>query len=542
MNQISDLKFHSDARSKMIDGVNQLASAVSVTLGPKGKNVAIASTGARPHLTKDGVTVANAITLKDPYENLGCQIVKEAAQRSADVAGDGTTTSTVLSAALLQDGHRLLETGYDAKDVILGIETACFDLLETLEDTKMEIEDRGQLKSVACISSNNDEEIGELITQAIESVGEDGPITVENAKGFKTQLEIVEGTVISRGYLSPYFSTDQAKGICELNNPYVLIYNQPITTAKTILPVLEKSAADSRPLLIVANDVANEALKTLVLNKMKGAISVCAIKSPEFGALRTQAMQDLAAVCGAKVLAIDVDQIDDSDLESYLGSTEKAIIDKNGTLLIGTSGDKNEIQERIKSCTESLADVSLSDSEVNVLKRRIRRMSEGVAILRVGGATEVEMYERRDRVDDALCASKSAKKSGIQPGGGTALVQASKACSKKKSRGGTDSFNAGYDVFLKACHAPLRQIVENAGEVPEVVIRKIVKSKTHIGYNAAEGSYGDMLEMNIIDPHDVVKSAVTHATSVACNILSIGCAISLEDYNDNEGVGLIEDL
>lgn len=541
MINIADLKFHSDARSQMITGVEKLAEAVGVTLGPKGKNVAIAHPGTRPHLTKDGVTVANAIYLKDPYENLGCQIVKEAAQRSAETAGDGTTTSTVLSAALLTDGHRLLETGYDAKDVIEGIQDACYDVLHALENTRLDVDSREQLKSVACISSNSDDEIGEIITQAIEAVGQDGPISVENAKGFKTQLEIVEGTVIDRGYLSPYFATDQTKGVAELDKPLIFIYNQNVTTAKSILPVLEKAANQSRPLLIVANDVSSEALKTLVLNKVKGAVNVCVIKAPEFGAVRTQTLQDLATVCGGKVFAVDLSDTSSADIDAGLGTAEKALIDKHGTLLIGTPGKESEIQERISACSDLLDDPSLSDSERSVCLRRIRRMSDGVAIIRVGGSTEIEMYERRDRVDDALCASKSAKKSGIQPGGGSALVHASKVCYKKKQKISSGSYQAGYDVFLKACQSPMRQIIKNSGEVPEVILNKITRSKGCVGYNAASGKFGDMIEMKIIDPHDVVKSAVTHATSVACNILSIGCAISLE-RGEEEGLGLIEEL
>ncbi len=541
MINISDLKFHSEARAGMIEGVKKLSSAVGVTLGPKGKNVAIAHPGTRPHLTKDGVTVANAIFLRDPYENLGCQIVKEAAQRSAETAGDGTTTSTVLSAALLTDGHRLLETGYDAKDVIEGIQDACHDVMESLADTRLDVDSREQLKSVACISSNSDDEIGEIITQAIEAVGQDGPISVENAKGFSTHLEIVEGTVIDRGYLSPYFSTDQAKGIAELEKPLIFIYNQHVTTAKSILPVLERAANQSRPLLIVANDVSSEALKTLVLNKVKGAVNVCVIKAPEFGAVRTQTLQDLATVCGAKVFAVEMSDVDSSELDSSLGTAEKVLVDKHGTLLIGTPGEKDKIQERIQVCADQLEDPALSESERSVCLRRIRRMSDGVAIIRVGGSTEIEMYERRDRVDDALCASKSAKKSGIQPGGGSALVHASKVCYKKKQKSQSGSYQAGYDVFLKACQAPMRQIIKNAGEVPEVILNRITKSKGCVGYNAATGKFGDMIEMKIIDPHDVVTSAVAHATSVACNILSIGCAVSLE-RGEEEGLGLIEEL
>jgi len=543
MKEISELRFHSDARSKMISGVEKLCAAVCVTLGPKGKNVAIVTPGQRPHLTKDGVTVANAINLRDPYEDLGCQIVKEAAQRSADIAGDGTTTATVLSANLLKDGHRLLETGYDARQVILGIETACLDVLEALESTRIELEDKGQILSVATIAANGETEIGEIIAEAIETVGPDGPITVENAKGFKTHLEVVEGTVVDRGYLSPYFVTNQTKNTAELSNPYVFIYNQTLSTAKTILPVLEKTAADNRELLIVANDITSEALKTLVLNKVKGAISICAIKAPEFGAARTQALQDLAILCGAEVVAVDFGNDEIQRIESILGQVEKVIVDKHGTLLIGTKGDRDEVRKRVEACSIQLADPTATDSDIGLLKRRIRRMSEGVAIIHAGGSTEVEMYERRDRIDDALCASRVAKKSGVQPGGGIALVHAAKRCAKRRNKSSSEAFNAGYDALLKACQSPLRQIVENTGEVPELIFRKISKSNSLIGYDAYGGVFGNMIEMNIIDPHEVVAASIKHAVSVVCNILSIGCAISIDIDDTAVGPpGLLEEL
>lgn len=541
MREVSDLVFHSEARVKIIEGVEKLASAVSVTLGPKGKNVAISKPGMMPHLTKDGVTVASAISLRDPYEDLGCQIVKEAAQRSAEVAGDGTTTSTVLATSLLRDGHRLLETGYDARDVVLGIEHACNEVLEVLKHTRVDLEDDAQLVSVATISANGEKEIGKIIAEAIQKVGPDGPISVETASGFKTQLEIVEGTVIDRGYLSPYFATDQSRNVAELERPYVFIYNQTLSSAKSILPALEKAASENRPLLIVANDITSEALKTLVLNKMKGAVSVCAIKAPEFGDARTQALQDLSVVCNGQVIAVDFEKSENIDWSAYLGTCEKAVVDKTGTLLMGTSGDKEKIRERIETCTDLLHHESMSEMDENLLKRRVRRMSDGVAIIRVGGATEIEVKERRDRIDDALCASRAAKKGGTQPGGGTALVQASKIAGKNKLKGHSESFQSGYDVLLKACYAPLRQIAVNAGEVPEIVTRKITKSSQAIGWNAVSGEYGDMFAMNIIDPHEVVVSSLTHATSVACNILSIGCALALSDEEDNN-LGLIEEL
>lgn len=541
MSQVSELKFQSDAREKIVKGVHKLSDAVSVTLGPKGKNVAIIKEGMRPHLTKDGVTVANAVNLKDPFENLGCQIVKEAAQRSADVAGDGTTTSTVLASHLLDEGNRLLETGHDARQVTAGIEEACNQILEALEESRIDLDTEEQLVSVATISANGEDFVGELIAEAIERVGPDGPITVENAKGFDTQLDIVEGTVIDRGYLSPYFATDKNKGQAELEKALVLMCNQTLTNAQSILPFLEYSASSNRSLLIVANDIANEALQTLVVNKMKGTLSVCAIKAPEFGNARSQALDDLALVTGGSVITSEHEVKKTDDLSEFLGSADKIIVDKYGTLLIGTKGNRDAVKSRAESLSESARAPGLDDSEVGLLNRRIRRLSEGIAIIRVGGSTEGEMFERRDRVDDALCSARSAKRSGIQPGGGTALLQASKKV--KRGNSGNSSFNAGFDALVKSCTVPIAQIVKNTDEVPEIVIRKLTRTnKLNYGYDARNSRYGDMLEMKIIDPHDVVVSSLMHATSVVCNILMIGCAISITEKEGGEGLGLIEEL
>ena len=543
LNNKSDLRFQSDARNRIVKGVHQLSKAVSVTLGPKGKNVAIIKKGERPHLTKDGVTVANSINLEDPFENLGCQIVKEAAQRSADVAGDGTTTSTVIASYMLDEGHRLLETGYDARQVVAGIESGCSDVINALEESRLNLNTLDQLKSIATISANGEEKVGNLIAEAIEKVGPDGPITVENAKGFETQLDLVEGTVIDRGYLSPYFATDKNKGHAELKKTYILICNEVLASAQRILPFLELAASSNRSLLVVANDVSSEALQTLVLNKLKGTISVCAIKAPEFGAARSQALSDLAEVTGGKVLTED-EKVEKSELFDYFGFAEKVVTDKHGTLLIGTRGDKESVKSRIDHLTSELDSPGLQENEVGLLRRRIRRLSEGIAIIRVGGSTEGEMFERRDRVDDALCSAKSAKRSGIQPGGGTALMQAARKVSKRKNSSPiTESFEAGYQAIIKACSVPLRQIVENTGEVPEIVLRKLQRSKKeNYGYDASSESYGDMFEMKIIDPHDVVVSSLAHATSVVCNILMIGCAISISSDEGGESLGLLEEV
>ena len=536
---ISDLKYADDARSKIISGVDALAKAVSVTLGPKGRNVAIFKQGSMPHLTKDGVTVASAIALPDPFENLGVQIVKEAAQRSADVAGDGTTTATVLSHALLHEGTSLIAAGMDPRQVCRGIEKAALDVIENLDLTRLDIESREELISIATISANGEEKIGELISEALESVGDDGAISVEGARGFETELDIVEGTVIDRGFLSPYFVTDQSRGVSELERVMILIYNQTLNTAQSILPALEHAANANHSLLIVANDVTSEALQTLVLNKMKGSIRVCAIKAPEFGSARTVALQDLAAICGGEVIAIDDAKAVKDKITSCLGYAEKVLIDKQGTVLIGTKKSKDDVSERIRAAKEVMESPSTTTSDIMIAKRRLRRLSEGIGIIRVGGVTEAEMIERKDRIDDALHSARSAKKGGIQPGGGCALVFSSTKC--KCPKGESEPFNAGYSALLRACSSPLRQIAENAGEVPEIILRKVERSRKSIGYDAASNSFGNMFDLKIIDPHLVVLSALQHAVSVACNILLIGCAVVLTD-EDVDDIGLIENL
>lgn len=539
INQVADIKFSADAVSKIVEGVNTLADAVKITLGPKGKNVAIFRTGEPPHLTKDGVTVANSVSLRDPFENLGAQIVKEAAQRSAEVAGDGTTTSTVLAQSILHEGLRLIESGMDARQVCAGIDAAAQDVAINLETTRVDIESKQDLINVASISANGETQIGELIADALEAVGDDGAISVEQAKGFNTSLEIVEGTVIDRGFLSPYFVTDQAKGVAELKRALVLIYNQELTSAQSIVPVLEHAARSNHSLLIVANDVTSEALQTLVLNKMKGSISVCAVKAPEFGAARTVALQDLAAVCGGKVVAVDDTKSMQTDVSTLLGFADKVLVDKNGTVLIGTAKNNNEVETRINAAKEIVESAASTPSDIAVASRRLKRLSEGIGIIRVGGATEGEMLERRDRIDDALHSARAARKAGIQPGGGCALVFASATC--KPAKNTTESFKTGYEALIKACKSPIRQIIVNSGGIPEMIVKKIKNGKKAVGYDAANNRFGNMIEMKIVDPHLVVNSSLQHAVSVACNILLVGCAVCVSNELV-EDFGLIESL
>jgi chaperonin GroEL len=540
MSNQTKLSFHSEARERMISGIKQLSDAVKVTLGPKGMNVAIIRKGQRPHLTKDGVTVANAINLPDPFENLGCQIVKEAAQRTADVAGDGTTTSTVLASTLLISGHKLLEAGHDAKQVVAAFQRACLDVMQHLDQSRVTLTDHDQLVSIATISANGEEKLGSLIAEAIEKVGPEGPITVENAKGFDTKLDFVEGTVLDQGFVSPYFATNQAKGQAELEKVLVLCYNNTLTSAHAILPALELAAASNRSMLIVANDYSTEALQALVMNKMKGTIRVCAIKAPEFGNARTIALQDLATVCGGNVFGADGSNERDAFDDKNIGYADRVVVDKHGTVLIGTRGDKQVISERLSSLMEQLSAPGLNEMESGILHRRKRRLAEGIAIVRVGGATEADMLERRDRVDDALCASRAAKAAGIQPGGGVAMARAAKSALLNRKPSKCRTFEAAYESFVSCCYEPFKHVVTNAGEHPDAILAKLLKKTDPFwGYNVATGEVGNMLTMKVVDPHAVVESCLKHATSVACNVLMIGCAISVGDETGDD-MGLMD--
>jgi chaperonin GroEL len=540
MNNVSSLLYNDEARNSIIRGVNFLADSVKITLGPKGKNVAIFKNGGIPHLTKDGVTVANAINLKDPFENLGAQLVKEAAQRSAEVAGDGTTTSTVIAQKILNEGSRFLSSNMDPRQLVAGINAAADNVMRLLDETKIELTGYDDVLNVATVSANGDSHIGTLIADAIARVGEDGAISVEQARGFDTQLEVVDGTVIDRGFLSPYFVTNQVKSTVEFDNVKVLLYNQILSSPQSILPALEYAASNNNSLLIVANDVTSEALQTLVLNKMKGALRVCAIKAPEFGTARTVAFQDLSAVTGANVIAVDNESDIRETCVDSLGFCQKVIIDKNGTVLIGTAGDQKSIDERLGSARDTMTDPSSLDTDRAVAARRIKRLSSGIGVIRVGGSTEAEMLERKDRVDDALHAARAAARSGVQPGGGTALFYASNECPKHSIK--DDSFKAGYDLLIRACKEPLRQIIENSGAIPEIVLEKINKKNKHkVGYDARNGVYGNMREFKILDSHLVVQSSLQHAVSVACSILLVGCAIAIEDEEFSD-IGMLENV
>jgi chaperonin GroEL len=522
----ANIKFDSDARSRLIVGAEKLAKAVSVTLGPMGRTVAICVPGQPPRITKDGVTVSNAITLQDTYENIGASLVKEAAQRSAEVAGDGTTTSTVLANAIIQQGQKLLGAGYKIDEVIAGFRDASNAVKKELEKSRVHVVGDEVLENVATISANGEHELGKLITQAIRTVGPDGAVSVQEAKGYETKLVIVDGTYIDRGYESPYFVTNSANQTCELEDTYVLVINDTVATLGTILPALERTARSGGSLLIICNEIGGEAMQALVLNRVKGGLKVCAIKAPEFAGARTTAMQDLASLCGCRVLTNAEEKLDASQLDGVLGRVKKVVTSKTSTVLYGTKPDDTH-EERIQAAKSAMADPALSDSEKAIAERRLRRLSNGIAVLQVGGATEGEMRERKDRADDALHAVKAAIREGVQPGGGVALARAKERAMKlfpaKNDR------TAGARAFLSALDAPLRQIAANCGQSPDIVVQKALKMPESFGYNGKDNRFGNMFELGIVDPHLVVMSAVEHSTSVGCNLLSIGCIIIQEE-------------
>ena len=528
MSTYKKLVFGDDARDKIAQGVNTLASAVKVTMGPSGQNVVIERPGRPPHLTKDGVTVAHAINLSDRYMNLGAQMVKEAAQRAAEIAGDGTTTATVLAQSMYTNGLRMIAAGFDPTEICRGIQAASRKIEQEVNDLSAAIECDEDIVHVGTISANGDVSIGELLCEAVKSVGKDGSIAVEEAKGFDTSLDIVEGTQIERGYLSPYFVTNQDRMVVEFSNPYVFLVNKRLSNIKEFLPVLERVHEEQRSLLIIADDVEGEALQALVVNRLKGNLQVCVIRAPEFGTARMKALSDLGLLLGCKVYNESDFSSDKSLNVEELGTCKKATITGNSTLLIAGGNHKEAVDERVASLRNQLEDPTLSDPERESLGRRLSRLSGGIAVIRVGGATEVELRERKDRVEDALCATQAAIEEGIVPGGGVALVRAVKVLDSLEQKGNED-YNCGIRIVKDACLDPLRQIVMNTGGSPEVVLEKVARAKGSKGYDARNEVYVDMLDAGIIDPAKVVKSAVHHASSAARNLLSVGCAMVEDD-------------
>jgi len=525
-----ELLFGTAAREKILEGVDTLANAVKVTMGPRGQNVVIERPQRAPHLTKDGVTVAKAVNLKGKFQNLGVQMIKEAAARTAEVAGDGTTTATVLSQALYSEGLKMIAAGYSATELQRGIKIGTELVIESLKSSAVDVTSDDEIIQVGTISANGDSEVATLLCKAMNEVGRDGTIAVEEAKGFDTTLDVVEGMELDRGFMSPYFINDQSKMAAVLESPYVLLINKKLNTLKDLLPVLEQVHQTSKPLLIIADDIEGDAMQGLVVNCLKGSLSVCAIRAPEFGSARVSALNDLGVTLGCEVLSA---ASTDDDLKSVtvddLGTCKKIVVTKSSTTFIDASGSESNIANRVEEIKSTLNDPSISEQESQVLARRLRRLVGGVAVLRVGAATEVALREKKDRVEDALCATQAAVEEGIVPGGGVALVRASKSLDKVKITNEVDGVAVGVDVVRRACSYPLRQIVENAGGSSEVVFEKVARLKGNKGFNAYTLEFVDMLDSGIIDPLKVVRSALENASSVACSLLSVGCAMVEDD-------------
>ncbi len=514
--------FDVETRDRVLKGVNILADAVKVTMGPRGRNVLIENPGQHPILTKDGVTVAKAINLKDKVANLGVQMIKEAASRSAEEAGDGTTTATVLTQAMFNEGLKMVAAGYSATDIKKGIDLAVDELVRNLSTQAVPVTSDDEIQQVATVSANGEVELGKLISNAILTVGQDGVVTVEEAKGFNSSLNVVSGARIERGYLSPYFVTNQDKMICELDKPVVLILNKRVDSIKEIAPFLERILGAQRSLLIIADDIDGDAMQGLVVNKLRGALKVCAIRAPGLGEQRFDTMQDLALILGTEVFhASDVSKLNQVNLES-LGTCSKALISRGETILVGCKSNEDKRAARVAEI-RSLLEMSSDDDYRTFLRQRLSLLAGGVAVLRVGGATEAELRERRDRVDDALHATQAAMREGIVPGGGVALARAGKDLTLPA--GSYDAIHAGFHVVKSCCSAPLKQIVQNSGGVADVVLAKVMDLDRRHGYNAYTDEYGDMMEMGIIDPLRVVRCALKNAASAAGMMLTAGCAL-----------------
>ena len=531
MSSLKHLEFGKKARDHILEGVTVLADAVRVTLGPRGNNVVIEVPNRPPIVTKDGVTVAKAINLRDKYANLGAQIVKEAASRACDVAGDGTTTATVLTHAIFSEGQKLLNAGYSSLELRHGIEDSVECILDELSLKATAVKDRDSIINVATISANGEREIGELLCQAFDAVGNEGVVTVEEAKGFTTSLSITEGAEIDRGYISPYFVTDQDKMIADMKDPYVLVTNKKISSMRELVPLLEKILKVSKPLVIVSDEIDGEALQGLVMNKSKGIVQVCAIKAPEFGDGRVPALEDLATLLNCKLFLGNSEELSTISLDD-LGRCERMIIHRNHTIIVKPSGDKESLANRISAIKELLRDPTLSNDSISFHNRRLARLSGAVAVIRVGGATEMELGERRDRVEDALHATKAAISGGILPGGGSALAQAVR-CLKNIERGKSEDYRAGVKVVRTACLAPINQILENAGVSQERIVERLQREDFGNGYDAAELEWCNMFERGIIDPSWVVKSSLENAASAALMLLSVGASI-VEDTNRSQ--------
>lgn len=516
-----DIVFDTD---KLASGVDKLANAVKITMGPKGRTVVIEKSYGAPVATKDGVTVAKAVSLKDPAENIGARMVQEVAKRAGDDAGDGTTTATVLAQKLIREGRRVIAAGMNPMDVKRGIDMAVAAVVADIDKHARPVKDTSEIAQVATISANSDADIGEKIANAMSRVGQEGVITVEEAKGLETEIDVVEGMQFDQGFMSPYFVTNSEKMLAELDGAQILVSEKKITGLQALLPILEPVAQSGKPLLIIAEDIESEALATLVLNRLRGGLKVCAVKAPGFGDRRKEMLKDIAIVCGATVVSDDMGMTFETITPAVLGSAKKVVVSKDSTLIAHGGGDKTAIANRADEIRVSIA-ASSSDYDREKLSERLAKLVGGVAVIKVGGMTEVEVKEKKDRVDDALAATRAAVAEGIVAGGGVALVRAVSAL--EKLTGTNPDQNVGIDIVRRAIVAPMAQIADNAGVSGEIVVGKVMESADYnFGYNAQTGEYVDMMAAGIIDPAKVVKTAILAAASTAGVMLTTGAVMT----------------
>ncbi len=515
--------FGNDARARMVNGVNVLADAVKVTLGPKGRNVVLERSFGGPTITKDGVSVAKEIELKDKFENMGAQMVKEVASKTSDNAGDGTTTATVLAQAIVDEGMKFVAAGMSPMDLKRGIDKAVAAAIEELHKLSKPTTTSKEIAQVGAISANSDHEIGDIIAEAMDKVGKEGVITVEDGKSLSNELEVVEGMQFDRGYLSPYFINNPDKQVALLDNPYILIVEKKVSNIRDLLPILEQVAKSGRPLLIIAEDVEGEALATLVVNSIRGVLKTVAVKAPGFGDRRKAMLEDIAILTGGQMITSDVGlSLDKATLE-HLGSAKKVEVNKENTTIIDGAGKEENIEARVKQIRTQIEETS-SDYDREKLQERVAKLAGGVALIKVGAATEVEMKEKKARVEDALHATRAAVEEGVVAGGGVALIRAKQAITDIK--GDNPDQEAGIKIVLRAMEEPMRQIVHNAGSEPSVVVDSVIKGKGNYGFNAQTGEYGDMIKMGVLDPTKVTRTALQNAASVASLILTTECMIA----------------
>ena len=530
-----DVKFGDDARAKILSGVNILADAVKVTLGPKGRNVVLDKAFGAPTVTKDGVSVAKEIELEDKFENMGAQLVKEVASKTNDVAGDGTTTATVLAQSMVKEGLKAVAAGMNPMDLKRGIDKAVVAAVADLKKLSKPCKNATEISQVGTVSANSDETVGNIIAEAMDKVGKEGVITVEEGQSLENELEVVEGMQFDRGYLSPYFANKQDTMIADLESPMILLHDKKITNIRDLLPTLEAVAKAGRPLLIIAEDVEGEALATLVVNNIRGIVKVCAVKAPGFGDRRKAMLEDIAVLTGGKVISEEIGMSLESITLEDLGSAKRVQVSKDNSTIIDGSGKKKHISERVNQIRSQIEESS-SDYDKEKMQERVAKLAGGVALIKVGAATEVEMKEKKARVEDALHATRAAVEEGVVPGGGVALVRTIKAVSKIE--GDNADQDAGIKAILKAIESPLRQIVDNGGDDASVVLNEVLNKKGTFGYNAGTGEYGDMIKMGILDPTLVTRTALQHAASIASMIITTEAMITDAPQDEAPAAGM----